>query len=224
VLNIDRDGFEIATDVLRASRCDEILRNLSASSIMRSRAGARHLLSVPFAAHLANDRTLRELADAALCCRAIPFRVTLFDKSSDANWSVVWHQDTAIPLRSKFDAAGWGPWSVKAGVLYAHAPATALNGVVALRVHLDESTPANGPLRVLPGTHRLGVLSDDQVAELARVTPAVDCLVTRGGVMAMRPLLIHSSPRVVEGGPRRVLHIEYCDDLHLAPGIRLAEA
>jgi hypothetical protein len=57
-------------------------------------------------------------------------------------------------------------------VLYAHAPATVLAGIVALRVHLDDSTSANGPLRVLPATHDKGLLSDAALHELAaRVRP-----------------------------------------------------
>ena len=31
---------------------------------------------------------------------AQPFRATLFDKSASANWLVVWHQDTALPMRA----------------------------------------------------------------------------------------------------------------------------
>jgi hypothetical protein len=108
----------------------------------------------------ATDRRLLEIAGAALATTPTPFRATLFDKSSDANWLVVWHQDTALPLHRRIDARDWGPWSVKAGVVYAHAPAGALSNVVALRVHLDDSTSTNGPLRVLPRTHRLGLLSD----------------------------------------------------------------
>src|ERR1700680_406909 len=43
--------------------------------------------------------------------------------------------------------------AVKDGVVYAHAPASVLRQVLALRIHLDDSTSHNGPLRVLPGTH-----------------------------------------------------------------------
>jgi ectoine hydroxylase-related dioxygenase (phytanoyl-CoA dioxygenase family) len=175
-------------------------------------------------AELANDRRLLDIARAALGLRAIPFRATLFDKSPRSNWSVVWHQDTALPLQTRFERDGWRPWSVKNGVTYAHAPTAALEHVVALRVHLDDSTAANGPLRVIAGTHRLGVLSDDDVASTARASAAVDCVVARGGVLAMRPLLVHSSARVVGAGSRRVLHIEYTDDFEVAPGIFLATA
>jgi ectoine hydroxylase-related dioxygenase (phytanoyl-CoA dioxygenase family) len=94
---------------------------------------------------------------------AFPYHATLFDKSPTSNWLVVWHQDTALPLRERKALAGWGPWSVKEGVNYAHAPASALRQVLALRVHLDDSTEHNGPLRVLPGTHTRGVLSDEEI-------------------------------------------------------------
>ena len=101
---------------------------------------------------LAGEARLIDLAERFVG-PAQPFRATLFDKSASANWLVAWHQDTALPMRAKVEAPGWGPWSTKGGILYAHAPASALARVVALRVSLDPSTDANGPLRVLPGTH-----------------------------------------------------------------------
>ena len=95
---------------------------------------------------------------------------------------------------------------------------------MALLVHLDASTCDSGPLRVIPGTHRAGVLSDDEVFALARQVQAVECVVGRGGVLAMRPLLIHSSSKARLDPPRRVLHIEYADALDLGPGVRLVVA
>jgi len=164
------------------------------------------------------------IARATLGAEILPYRATLFDKSGAANWSVVWHQDTALPLQSRFDLVGWGPWSEKAGVIYAHAPAWALSRIIALRLHLDAATADNGSLRVLPGTHQLGVLNDEQVFSMARSQPHVDCVVPRGGVMSMRPLLVHSSGKAKVDSPRRVLHIEYADSLVLAPGVQLAIA
>jgi hypothetical protein len=224
VRDIEQAGFQITNWVLRPSECDELLSNLTAPEVLRGRAGARHLISVPFVSELAGDPRLRAIAAAALDSEAFPYRVTLFDKSADSNWSVAWHQDTALPLQSKFEAEGWGAWSVKAGITYAHAPASVLNRIVALRVHLDESTSTNGPLCVFPRTHQLGVLSDEEVGEVSRTSSPVVCLVARGGVLAMKPLLIHSSSRVLAPGSRRVLHIEYADDLQVASGVHLAAA
>jgi ectoine hydroxylase-related dioxygenase (phytanoyl-CoA dioxygenase family) len=181
-------------------------------------------MSNPAVGALAKDPRLLSLARQAIGISAIPFRATLFEKSGEKNWLIAWHQDTALPLASKSDAAGWGPWSEKTGVVYAHAPASALLRVIALRVHLDESTPENGPLRVIPGSHLNGVLSDDSVAEIAATNQHVECPVPRGGVIAMRPLLIHASSKAISNAPRRVLHIEYVDSLEIEPGIRLAIA
>jgi ectoine hydroxylase-related dioxygenase (phytanoyl-CoA dioxygenase family) len=137
---------------------------------------------------------------------------------------VVWHQDTALPLRERREVLGWGPWSVKEGVHYAHAPASALEQVVALRIHLDDSTSENGPLRVLPGTHTLGVLTDEEIHDLSTKIAEIECLVGRGGVLAMRPLMVHASSKAQSEMPRRVLHIEYARSSALSDGLELAIA
>jgi len=165
-----------------------------------------------------------EVARAALGADPFPFRATLFDKSPNANWLVVWHQDTALPLQERHEIPGWGPWSVKDGVNYAHAPASALSQVLALRIHLDDSTAENGPLRVLPGTHRLGVLTDEALHDLSTRFAAIDCLMPRGGVLAMRPLIVHASSKSQSEATRRVLHIEYATSLCVADGLKLAIA
>jgi hypothetical protein len=123
---------------------------------------------------------------------AIPYKATLFDKSPVRNWLVAWRQDTALPLRERGEVRGWGPWSTKAGVIYALAPASALEQVVALRLHLDDSRHDNGPLRVLPGTHALGLLTESDIGRLTAEISAVDCVVAAGGVVAMRPLIVHA--------------------------------
>jgi ectoine hydroxylase-related dioxygenase (phytanoyl-CoA dioxygenase family) len=217
-------GFQIVPRVLPLSELVPVVRMLAANVAPRSRAGARHLLRIPAVEELATDRRLLEIASRFLGSTPIPFRATLFDKSAGANWLVVCHQDTALPLRRRVESSGWGPWSIKAGVLYAHAPAAALAGIVALRVHLDDSTSVNGPLRVLPGSHALGLLSDERIARLQQEIAPVECLAPAGGVVAMRPLVVHASSKSRETRPRRVLHIEYATQVELAPDIELAVA
>lgn len=214
-------GYSITDQVLSDDECDALIDSFSDSVAGRSRAGRRHLMNHPAVESLANDPRLLSLASTALQKPALPFTATLFDKSEDSNWLIPWHQDTALPLASSFDAQGWGPWSRKVGILYAHAPAWALSHVIALRVHLDASTGTNGPLRVIPRSHSCGVLSDDAVHELVSRSEPVECTVPRGGVLAMHPLLIHSSSKITTSSHRRVLHIDYADSLELASGIRL---
>ncbi len=221
---IENNGFAIIPDVLNPQEALSLLQKLGAASIRHTKAGARHLMSSDSVAGLANDSRFLGLAREILGTDVIPFRATLFDKSPDANWLVVWHQDTALPLRERREVYGWGPWSIKDGIHYAHAPTHALNQVLALRVHLDDSTKRNGPLRVLPGTHKLGVLTDDEVSRFAAERSPVDCLVPQGGVLAMRPLIIHSSSKSEAENPRRVLHIEYAASKLMGDGLELAVA
>jgi ectoine hydroxylase-related dioxygenase (phytanoyl-CoA dioxygenase family) len=181
-------------------------------------------MSAPTVAAVAADPRLLSLAKDFVGGSPVPFSATLFEKSEQANWLIAWHQDTALPLAQPFESLGWGPWSMKSGFHFVHAPEWALSRIIALRVHLDDSTSANGPLRVLPGTHANRVLTDPEVLALAAELAPVECVVDRGGVIAMRPLLVHASSKSVSDQPRRVLHILYAASLELAPGIRLAVA
>ena len=217
-------GYWITDILLVPSECDALIGALSRRTVKRGRAGTRHLMTTPEIAALASDPRLLHIARETLGRGAVAYRATLFEKSGRANWLVSWHQDTALPLTTRIPSSEWGRWSMKDGLLYAHAPASALDRILALRIHLDASTVANGPLRVVPGSHRAGVLSSKAVFDIARQQEPVACLVPRGGVMAMRPLLIHSSSRARVVEPRRVLHIEYADSLDLGEGIRLALA
>ncbi len=222
--NIAARGFAVIGDVFAHQEISAVVGELVAAPLQRRRAGARHLLSNVSLAKLAADARLLEIACHVLGADARPFRATLFDKSPTSNWLVVWHQDTALPLRQRHELPGWGPWSVKEGVIYAHAPAPALAQILALRIHLDDSTDKNGPLRVLPGTHIMGVLTDDTIERLASEITAVDCLVAAGGVVAMRPLIVHASSKSVTETPRRVLHIEYAARMAIADCLELAVA
>lgn len=145
-------GYSIYDQIFERSEMAHAVAELAIAGMDRTKAGARHVLNVPLVRELADDQRLMRIARQFVGPAAVPFRATLFEKSRTANWLVVWHQDTALPLRRHIDDAEWGPWSTKAGVRYVHAPAWALESVVALRISLDESTPTNGPLRVLPNT------------------------------------------------------------------------
>ena len=217
-------GFAILPELLSADDLEPLLAKLSTPGVQRSRAGVRHAMKFSCVSALARDSRLLGVARKILGDKALPFKATVFDKSSTANWLVVWHQDTALPLKCRCNAPGWGPWSIKDGVIYAHAPTSALNKVLALRVHLDDCTPANGPLRVLQGTHVHGVLTDEDIHDFSTRVESTECLVPRGGILAMRPLIIHASSKSQTERARRVLHIEYAETAEIADGLELAIA
>jgi len=221
---IQEQGYAIIPGILAPQEITGLIHDFSRVDLPRSRAGVRHAMKLPAVAALAQDPRLIVIAAKTLGAGAFPFRATLFDKSPTANWLVVWHQDTALPLQERRESPGWGPWSIKEGVNYAHAPANALRQVLALRLHLDDSTLENGPLRVLPETHTLGVLTDEALHDLSTRVASVDCLVPLGGVLAMRPLIVHASSKSQSESPRRVLHIEYAAIEKVADGLKLAIA
>jgi len=220
--DIEQRGFSILPAMFLQREMEKLTRDLEEPGLQRSKAGIRHALKHDSIQNLATEPRLLSIAREILGHEAIPFRATLFDKSPQANWLVVWHQDTALPIQERHDAQGWGPWSLKDGISYAHAPASALCQVLALRVHLDESNSDNGPLRVLSGTHVKGVLTDEAIEKLVGHIPAIDCLVPQGGVLAMRPLIVHASSKSHSQVPRRVVHIEYAGCRSFAAGLELA--
>jgi ectoine hydroxylase-related dioxygenase (phytanoyl-CoA dioxygenase family) len=215
------EGFTIIEAVLDGTEVAELARTLETSDLARSRAGARHLMNHPAVCAVAVDPRMVAIAGRFLGETAIPYKATLFDKSPARNWLVSWHQDTVLPLCERREVPEWGPWSIKGGVTYAFAPASAVAQVVALRLHLDDSRADNGPLRVLPGTHTLGLLKESNIARLTTEVPSVDCTVPAGGVVVMRPLIVHASSKVDSDLPRRVPHIEYARSLDLGDGVRL---
>lgn len=220
--SLEHDGFAIISGVVPAPTISALIDSVHHPIARRTRAGIRNILRIPAVRELALQEKLFGLARQALGAGATPFRATLFDKSAGSNWLVVWHQDTALPLCERREVSGWGPWSVKEGVICAHAPASALENVLAIRVHLDNSTKDNGPLRVLPGTHKSGVLSDDEIYDLANKTAPFECHVNAGGALLMRPLLVHASSKSKPNASRRVLHIEYATTLFISNGLELA--
>jgi hypothetical protein len=143
-------GFAIVEAVFDGTAATELGRVLETADLDRSRAGARHLMNYAKVSAVAADPGMVAIAKRFFGETAIPYKATLFDKSPARNWLVTCHQDTALPIRERRDVPGWGPWSTKAGVTYALAPACALGQVVALRLHLDDSRLDNGPLCVLP--------------------------------------------------------------------------
>ena len=215
-------GYSITDPVFDRREMERVGQALAVADLPRTKAGVRHVLRVPAVRGLAAHPALVALAVTFIGEQPVPFRATLFDKSAVSNWLVAWHQDTALPVRQRVADSSWGPWTTKSGVLHAIAPASALATIVALRVHLDDSTQTNGPLRVLPGTHAGGVLTHDEIQQMAAVVTSVACVASAGGVVAMRPLVVHASSKASDNQPRRVLHIEYATSVHLGAGIELA--
>lgn len=218
-------GYEIVESVFSPAECDRLAGLLKNIKTKRCRAGIRNLMSQPAIAEFANDPRLLRVTEQIAGFRLIPFKAILFEKTGKANWLVDWHQDTALPVENFVETKGWGPVSEKEGITFVHAPTEALSKLLALRIQLDSSTRSNGPLRVIPGSHRKRLRNDAEFRKWTESGPHVECTVGKGGVIAMSPLVVHASSKCVNNREsRRVLHIEYAPSLKIKPGVFLAVA
>jgi len=206
-------GFAIFPGVLPPETVDKLVEEIDGACKMRASHPAyamRHLIeAVPAVRKVAEEAAIRALIEAMLGPSAFVARSIFFDKTPDANWKVAWHQDLTITVCEKIEVAGFTAWSVKDGVTHVQPPVEVLEQMLALRLHLDDCGPANGPLQVIAASHQAGRLSARQISERREQQPAQICCVPRGGAMLMRPLLLHSSLPATEPKHRRIVHLEF---------------
>jgi len=200
---VERDGFAVVTECLDSATLQWLRTQFD-----DSRTPTRNLLSIPNVQAVASSPAVCRIAEAVLGHDCFAVRGIFFNKTRASNWKVVWHQDLTIAVRERKEADGFGPWTTKAGVPHVQPPVEVMAGMLAIRLHLDDSGEDNGPLRVIPGTHCAGRFSSEVIAS-ADKTKAVACLVPAGGAVVMRPLLLHASSESFSGKSRRVVHLEF---------------
>jgi len=206
--DVSQWGFAIVPSVLGASECARLAAEMGPAD----GAGRRGVLELSGVAELARSERLLELVRPHVPGEPFAVRAIYFHKSAEANWFVGWHQDLTIAVQERREAPGYEAWSVKEGVPHVQPPAEVLERMLTLRLHLDDADASNGALRVLPGTHRLGRLSVDEIERQRAKVAEVVCEARAGDLLVMRPLLLHASSRATSDRPRRVLHVEYAGE------------
>lgn len=201
-MKFQEDGFTILPDVISPEGCDELIAAIAARD--QSRAGSRGLLGNKAIYRTAGVLRRQLLGLGLLNEQHRPVQCSLFAKGEGVSWSVTPHQDLSVPVANRVDVPEWGGWSRKENVWFAQPPAAFLEGLIAVRLQLDANASETGPLEVVPGSHAMGRLASGSVSKYAE--HRIKCVVPRGGVLVMRPLLIHSSGKPLSPSPRRVLH------------------
>ncbi len=217
----DEDGYAIFGGLLSADQCQAIAQRISESE--RPRASTRNLLHDLICVKVATDLRSSVAIAEQLGVAAVAVQCTLFDKSSERNWLVAWHQDLSIPVAERVLHPECTGWSQKEGALFVQPPVSILESLVAIRVHLDDCTAGAGPLRVVPGSHRHGRLSRREARRQRETNGEVPCLAKRGDALLMRPLLLHASSKATAPSRRRVLHFLF-GPAKLPYGLRWANA
>src|SRR6266545_772298 len=173
--------------------------------------GARNLLDLwPRVVELVPREAIR----AVLGPHAGVVRVLYFDKPPGHSWALPWHKDYSLAVQAHHVSKLFTKPTIKAGVPHVIAPREVLDRMLTVRVHLDDMTPENGPLRVIPGSHRFYHERDDEHRE------PVTLHCRAGDVLLMRPLVTHASghSQTDRGLHRRIVHLECAADPTLPDG------
>jgi phytanoyl-CoA dioxygenase PhyH len=192
---------------------------VSADDLQSLHAALAHLPPDQAGIRLQGNPTLRpfllptgsigRIAASVLDLRCQPVRAILFDKTPATNWSLAWHQDRVIAVAERTEVAGFGPWTVKDGLLHVSPPFEVLAGMVTLRVHLDPVPATNAPLLVAPGSHRLGRIPAAEVPDVVRRCGTLACLADAGDIWMYATPILHASEAAAEPARRRVLQVDY---------------
>lgn len=127
------------------------------------------------------------------------------------NWSLGWHQDRVICVRERIETPGFGPWTVKSGVIHVAPPFALLERMVTLRVHLDDVPDGNAPLLIAPGSHR-ALAPEAEIEAIVALCGSRTCLADAGDVWIYATPIVHASAASTTTGRRRVLQIDYSAD------------
>ncbi len=217
VREFNKRGFTILKNILDEYKVLHLIESVSnlnstngVSEKNNSIFGVRNLLNLsPEIKEFAESKKVREIVENFIGKDAQPVRAIYFNKTTDANWKVPWHQDLTISVKEKREIKEFSAWSFKAGIQHVQPTIDILENILTLRFHLDDADAENGALKVLERTHRNGRLSADEIKELKGKANSFLCEASKGDALLMRPLLVHSSSAGSSPKNRRVIHIDF---------------
>jgi len=212
---VSAEGFTIVDDIFDAAEVASILSMIGGSDKLGTKSenadgmfGIRRFITkFPELPTEIFNKTLKGLINDLFGDEYFVVKSIYFDKPPASNWFVAYHQDLSIAVREKVTVQGYGPWSSKPEGFAVQPPLEILENNFTIRIHLDDADENNGALKVVPSSHSRGICRTATIDwETER---QVTCKVKKGGIMIMRPLLLHASGRTTNGQRRRVIHIEF---------------
>lgn len=218
-LEIETDGCCLVQNAISPDETERVERELSESleskfvapvSFRAKTFGARNLAAAwdGWRDIVDNDR-IRQLLRDHVGERCGLVRVLYFDKPPGHGWSLPWHRDQTIAVDQHLEPlAPFSKPTTKAGVAHVEATIGVLQQMLTLRLSLDPMSPENGPLLVIPGSHR-------DAGELGSANQtAVELQCDAGDIFAMRPRILHASRKACKTADihRRVIHMEFAPE------------
>ena len=106
-------------------------------------------------------------------------------------------------------APGFGPWTVKGGMVHVAPPFNLLTRMVTLRAHLDDVPATNAPLLIAPGSHKHGRVAVADVDNVIELCGSASCVAEAGDVWLYATPILHASETASMPTSRRVLQVDF---------------
>lgn len=217
-LNISRNGFEIIEDIYSSEEIQQILEMInqadSDKETFRKSAGIfairQFLKEIPETVPFIFNENLKRIIHQLFGPDYFVVKSIYFDKPEGSNWYVSYHQDLTISVNKKTELPGFGPWTKKHNQFAVQPPLEILENMFTIRIHLDDTDANNGALKIISGSHQKQIYRPETIDWA--MEEEVVCPVTKGGIMIMKPLLLHSSSRTTDNRKRRVIHLEFSNN------------
>lgn len=158
---------------------------------------------------LSPDGCIGAVAASILGASAKPVRAILFNKSPETNWSLAWHQDRTICVKDRRETPGFGPWTIKSGLIHVAPPFDLLTRMVTLRAHFDDVPATNAPLLIAPGSHLHGRVTVNETDKIIALCGTTACLAEAGDIWLYATPILHASEKAAMPVSRRVLQVDY---------------
>ena len=208
-------GFSVLTDLYTENEICRILTCIenaeqNGNSFMKTKDlfAIRQLTkNVPELNKLLFNKKLTELIAELSESEYFLTKAIYFDKPSESNWFVAYHQDLSISVDKKAELENYSNWTFKKGQYGVQPPIEILKDTITIRIHLDKTDKNNGALKVIPKSHLNGIIRAD--SKDWNIENEFICEVEKGGAMLMKPLTLHASNRTTNGKKRRVIHLEF---------------
>jgi len=206
-LEFDKKGFLLDSNTINSEEITDAKLNLADIEL----AGKRSLLREDWCLCLARKIQARLSRLLPGINSLEPVQCTIFQKTIGSNWLVPWHQDRSLPTTCAATQRYLTKTRIKEDIELYQPNSQTLDEVISVRVHLDPCLDENGPLQIIPGTHKLGCLTSESIASYREEKEKLAILCDKGAALIMKPLLIHKSSKSKSPTPRRVLHFVYAN-------------
>ncbi len=203
-------GFSITENIFEAKELQQLISLIDTSE---KKYAIRQLVNkIPAIQNIIfKNKNFQELYNSVCDKNYFLTKAIFFNKPSKSNWFVSHHQDLSISVKEKVINDGYNNWTHKSGQLGVIPPKEVLENTITIRIHIDKTDETNGALRILENSHTKGIIRIDEHFNKTNFGEEVLCEVEKGGVMLMKPLLLHASSKSISEFDRRVIHLEFCN-------------